>query len=69
MTNGKELGAETKRQMIEIISRYPVDGIVLGCMRLPIFFNDKTVEGLNIVNTLERHIEDILTFATQKEYR
>lgn len=68
LTNGKDIDTETKRQIMDIISKYPVDGVVLGCMRLPIFFNDRTVEGLNLVNTLERHIDDILDYAERERH-
>ena len=46
--------------ILNIISGYPVDGVILGCMRLPVFFNEQTADGVTLVNTLDRHIEEIL---------
>jgi aspartate racemase len=63
LINTKEIDEISKSQILKIINRYPVDGIILGCMRLPIFFNEKTVEGYVLVNTLDKHIEDILEHA------
>ena len=60
LINGQDIDLESKSQILEIISNYTVDGIILGCMRLPVFFNDQTVPGLNLVNTLDKHIEAIL---------
>jgi len=42
-----------------------VDGVILGCMRLPVFFNEQTVVGHNLVNTLDKHIEEILENAKE----
>lgn len=58
--NGQDIDPVSIDTILRIISNYPVDGVILGCMRLPIFFNNETVVGLNLVNTLDRHIEDIL---------
>ena len=63
LINGKEIDSESKANILKIISAHKVDGVVLACMRLPVFFNDKTVKEINLVNTLEKHIEDILDFA------
>lgn len=63
LINGQEIDREPKEKILEIISRYPVDGVVLGCMRLPVFFNEKTVGGINLVNVLKKHVEDILDYS------
>ena len=60
LINGQNIDLDSKNQMLEIISNYSVDGIILGCMRLPVFFNNNTVPGLNLVNNLDKHIETIL---------
>jgi hypothetical protein len=56
----------SKDEIKRIISKYQIDGIILGCMRLPIFFNDHTVNGYKLVNTLDKHIEEILNKAIGK---
>jgi aspartate racemase len=61
--NGQGTDQSSIAAILNIVDRYSVDGVVLGCMRLPIFFNHQTVSRLNLVNTLDRHIEDILAFA------
>ena len=58
--NGQNIDPSSIDTILNIISGYPVDGVILGCMRLPVFFNDQTVEVPNLVNTLEKHIEEIL---------
>jgi aspartate racemase len=60
LTIGQDIDLDSKSQILAIISNYTVDGIILGCMRLPVFFNNKTVPELNLVNTLDKHIEAIL---------
>lgn len=58
--NGQEINQPSIDAISDIISGYPVDGVILGCMRLPVFFNEQTVEGHNLVNTLDKHIAEIL---------
>jgi aspartate racemase len=60
LINGQQIDLDSKNEILEVISNYSVDGIILGCMRLPVFFNAQTVTGLNLVNTLDKHIEAIL---------
>ena len=60
LTTGQDIDLDSKSQILEVISNYTVDGIILGCMRLPVFFNNNTVPGLNLVNNLDKHIETIL---------
>ena len=62
---GQAIDAITSNELLKVISNYEVDGVILGCMRLPIFFNNQTIEGLNLVNTLDKHIEDILNMAIE----
>jgi len=59
LINGQNIDLDSKNQILEVIANYSVDGVILGCMRLPVFFNDQTVSGLNLVNTLDKHIEAI----------
>ena len=58
--NGQNIDRHSIDTILNIISGYPVDGVILGCMRLPVFFNEQTVKGLNLVNTLDIHIAAIL---------
>lgn len=58
--NGQTIDQPSIDTILNIISGYPVDGVILGCMRLPVFFNEQTVEVPNLVNTLDKHIEEIL---------
>lgn len=60
LINGQDIDADSKSHILKIISNYSVDGIILGCMRLPVFFNKQTAPELNLVNTLDLHIEAIL---------
>jgi aspartate racemase len=63
LIDGKDIDECSKDEILNIISNYSVDGVILGCMRLPVFFNNKTVRDINLVNTLDKHIEDILEYA------
>ena len=58
--NGQNVDQASIDAISSIISGYSVDGVILGCMRLPVFFNEQTVKGLNLVNTLDKHIAAIL---------
>ena len=58
--NGQTIDPSSINTIMNIISGYSVDGVILGCMRLPVFFNDQTVEVPNLVNTLDKHVEEIL---------
>ena len=58
--NGLTIDQPSIDTILNIISGYPVDGVILGCMRLPVFFNEQTADGVTLVNTLDRHIEEIL---------
>jgi len=60
LINGQDIDADSKSHILKIISNYSVDGIILGCMRLPVFFNKQTAPELNLVNTLDLHVEAIL---------
>ncbi len=49
-------------KLLSIIDNYSVDGVVIGCMRLPILLNDTNCN-LPLVNTLDKHTDDIINFA------
>lgn len=61
--NGHTINQTSIDTILNIISGYPVDGVILGCMRLPVFFNEQTVKGHILVNTLDKHIEELLEMA------
>jgi aspartate racemase len=63
LINGKPIDEESRQQILGIIANHPADGVILGCMRLPVFFNQQTAPGINLVNALECHINDILNAA------
>jgi aspartate racemase len=63
LINGQNIDEFSRNEILKIISNYSVDGVILGCMRLPVFFNNETVKDFNLVNTLDKHIEDILEYA------
>jgi len=58
--NGQTIDSSSINAIMNIISGYSVDGVILGCMRLPVFFNDQTVKVPNLVNTLDKHVVEIL---------
>lgn len=64
--SGQEIDQSSIAAILNIVDRYSVDGIILGCMRLPIFFNNQIVNRSNLVNTLDSHIKDILEIARTK---
>lgn len=52
---------EAHTRLLSLGSRYGVDGVVLGCMKLPVLFARATSRA-NIVDTLDRHTSDILDY-------
>lgn len=52
----------SRDRLLDIVDRHPVDGIVLGCMRLPLILWDG-MNGMRIVDTLDQHTNDILDYA------
>lgn len=62
---GQAVDPGTRNEIMEVIFNYEVDGAILGCMKLPIFINHQTIKGFNIVDTLDKHVEDILNMAAK----
>lgn len=53
---------ESKQKLLDIISRYEVDGVILGCTELPLLLKQEDSE-LPLYNTLELHAEAALDYA------
>lgn len=49
----------TKQKLYSLILKYPVDGVVLGCMKLPIILKNGDTE-IKFIDTLDLHTTDIL---------
>ncbi|MEK7672334.1 MAG: amino acid racemase [Patescibacteria group bacterium] len=52
----------SKKKMIEIIKRYKVDGVILGCTELPLILTAKDLK-VRLLDTLDIHAEATLEFA------
>jgi aspartate racemase len=52
---------ESKQNLLSIIRRYEVDGVILGCTELPLILNQK-IE-VPLLNTVEIHVEAALNYA------
>lgn len=53
---------KSKKNLIEIINNYKVDGVILGCTELPLLLNQEDVD-VPLLNTLELHAEAALDYA------
>jgi aspartate racemase len=53
---------ESRRRLLEIINKYPVDGVILGCTELPLLLRQKD-SPVTLLDTLELHAEAALDFA------
>ena len=53
---------ESKQLLLEIIGRYPVDGVILGCTELPLIIN-QTDLSICALDTLDLHAEAALNYA------
>jgi aspartate racemase len=56
------INPNSRNRLLEIVSRHQIDGVVLGCMRLPLILSDG-MNGVRFVDTLDLHTTDILTYA------
>lgn len=52
---------ESKQKLLEIIHKYQVDGVILGCTELPLILQQKDTT-LKLLNTVEIHIEFALDY-------
>lgn len=53
---------QSRENFLEIINRYPVDGVILGCTELPLLLDNKDT-GILLLNSLELHCEMTLNYA------
>jgi aspartate racemase len=54
--------AKTRERLLEIISRYPVDGVILGCTELPLILKQEDTS-VPLLDTLDLHTEAALDYA------
>jgi aspartate racemase len=53
---------ESRTALLDIIGRYPVDGVILGCTELPMVLEQEHCP-MPLLNTLELHAEAALDLA------
>ncbi|WP_287582803.1 amino acid racemase [Candidatus Borrarchaeum sp.] len=53
---------ESKNRLLEIISNYEVDGVILGCTELPLILKQKDAD-VKLLNTLKIHAEAALNYS------
>ena len=53
---------ETRKRLLEIIHRYEVDGVILGCTELSLILNQEDTS-LRLLNTLDLHARSALDYA------
>ena len=52
----------SRQKLYDLIKKYPVDGVVLGCMKLPVLLKNADTE-IKFVDTLDLHTTDIVNAA------
>jgi len=57
---------ESKQKLLDITSRYEVDGVILGCTELPLLLTQKD-SNIPLYNTLELHAEAALNLALSEK--
>ncbi len=50
---------ESKKRLLQIINKYDVDGVILGCTELPLVLNQKGTK-IRLLDILELHVEATL---------
>jgi len=55
------LKSESKQRLLQIISNYEVDGVILGCTELPLILKQKESQ-LKLLDTIEIHIDSALEY-------
>lgn len=53
---------ESREKFLEIIKKYPVDGVILGCTELPLLLGDEDTK-IPLLNSLNLHCEMTLAYA------
>jgi len=59
---GNKITEKSRRILIEIINRYPVDGVILGCIELPLTLKQEDLS-VPLLNTLDLNVEAALDYA------
>jgi aspartate racemase len=54
----------TRQRLLQIITRYPVDGVILGCTELPLILK-ATDATIPLLNTVEIHTQAVLDYALE----
>lgn len=54
----------SKARFLQILSRYPVDGVILGCTELPLLLEQSDTD-IPLLNSVELHCQAILQYALQ----
>jgi aspartate racemase len=53
---------ESKQRLLQIIARYPVDGVILGCTELPLILKAPDA-AIPLLDTVELHTQAVLDYA------
>ena len=53
---------ETKQRLLQIISRHPADGVILGCTELPLILKSGDAP-IPLLDTVELHTQAVLDYA------
>ncbi len=56
----------SKEKLINIIKKYDVDGVILGCTELPLIINEDDLE-MEVLNTVELHVNKTLMYSLGME--
>lgn len=57
---------ESKAELLNIINKYNVEGVILGCTELPLIIKAGDTD-MKVFNTLELHVEAALNYAMEYE--
>ena len=52
----------SKEKLINIIKKYDVEGVILGCTELPLIISEADLE-IEVLNTVELHVDKILRYS------
>lgn len=52
---------ESKKRLLQIINKYDVDGVILGCTELPLILSQKDTK-IRLLDTVELHVEAALNY-------
>ena len=57
----------SRQRLLDIIARYPVDGVILGCTELPLILNQDVAVGIPLLDTLDLHAQAALDLALAED--